>query len=122
MSIVKYRRRIMNRAQLVNKLSQRMNVSKNIGELYFTSFLDSIIQNIYLDGRLAIRGFGSFKVNEYKRRITKKPITGELIKLPIRRKVSFHPGQELRKKINSEKLDEDNNKIFNNHIQTSEIL
>jgi nucleoid DNA-binding protein len=112
----------MNRAQLVNKLSQRMNISKKVGDLYFTSFLDSIMQNIYIDGRVAIRGFGSFKINEYKSRITKKPITGELIKLPIRRKVSFHPGQELRKKINSEKLDEENTKIFKNHIQTSEIL
>jgi nucleoid DNA-binding protein len=110
----------MNRAQLVSKLSLRMNVSKKIGELYFTSFLDSIMQNIYIDGRVAIRGFGSFKVNEYKSRNTKKPITGEIIKLPIRRKVSFHPGQELRKRINSEKQEEDNTKIFMNHNQTSE--
>ena len=112
----------MNRAQLVNKLSQRMNVSKKLGELYFTSFLDSITENIHTDGRVAIRGFGSFKVNEYKARITKKPITGEIIKLPIRRKISFHPGQELRKKINSEKPADNKTKIFINHIQTSENI
>ena len=112
----------MNRAQLVNKLSQRMNVSKKLGELYFTSFLDSITENIHTDGRVAIRGFGSFKVNEYKARITKKPITGEIIKLPIRRKISFHTGQELRKTINSEKPADNNTKIFINHIRTSENI
>jgi integration host factor subunit beta len=112
----------MNRTQLVNKLSQRMNVSKKIGELYFTSFLDSIMENIYKDGRIAIRGFGSFKVNEYKARIAKKPITGEIIELPIRRKISFHPGQELRKTINSEKPVDNNTKLFINNIQTSENI
>ena len=112
----------MNRAQLVNKLSKRMNVSKKTGNLYLTSFMDSIMENIYTDGRVSIRGFGSFKVNEYKARITKKPITGEIIKLPIRRKISFHPGQELRKTINSKKPTNNNNKIFTKHTQTSEII
>ena len=112
----------MNRAQLVNKLSKRMNVSKKTGNLYLTSFMDSIMENIYTDGRVSIRGFGSFKVNKYKARIAKKPITGEIIKLPIRRKISFHPGQELRKKINSEKPADNKTKIFINHTQTSENI
>ena len=112
----------MNRAQLVNKLSQRMNVSKKTGKLYLTSFMDSIMENIYTDGRVSIRGFGSFKVNEYKARIAKKPITGEIIKLPIRRKISFHPGQELRKTINSENPANNNTKIFINYTQTSENI
>ena len=112
----------MNRAQLVNKLSKRMNVSKKTGNLYLTSFMDSIMENIYTDGRVSIRGFGSFKVNKYKARISKKPITGEIIKLPIRRKISFHPGQELRKTINSKKPTNNNNKIFTKHTQTSEII
>ena len=112
----------MNRAQLVNKLSQRMNVSKRTGKLYLTAFMDSIMENIYTDGRVSIRGFGSFKVNKYKARIAKKPITGEIIKLPIRRKISFHPGQELRKTINSKKPTNNNTKIIINHTQTSEII
>jgi DNA-binding protein HU-beta len=112
----------MNRAQLVNKLSQRMNVSKKTGKLYLTAFMDSIMENIYTDGRVSIRGFGSFKVNKYKARIAKKPITGEIIKLPIRRKISFHPGQELRKTINSEKPANNNTKIFINLTQTSENI
>jgi integration host factor subunit beta len=99
-----------------------MNVSKKTGKLYLTSFMDSIMENIYTDGRVSIRGFGSFKVNEYKARIAKKPITGEIIKLPIRRKISFHPGQEFRKTINSKKPTNNNTKIFINHTQTSENI
>jgi integration host factor subunit beta len=104
----------MTRVQLINKLSLRMNVSKRFGKLYFTAFLDSIMENLYKKDRVVIRGFGSFKIKEYKARTAKKPITGELIRLPIRRKISFQPGQELRKRINQEKIEEDNTKIFIN--------
>jgi nucleoid DNA-binding protein len=110
----------MTRTQLVNKLSNRMNVSKKIGEFYFKSFMDSIIESLNKSGRVIFRGFGSFKVTEYKARIAKKPITGELFQIPIRHKVVFHPGKELRQKINSEKLIEGNKEIFINYMQASE--
>ena len=96
----------MTRAKLVKKLSGRMDVSKKDGAHYFDAFLDSIMENLKEDGRVVFRGFGTFKVNEYKARVAKKPITGELFHLPNRRKVSFHPGQELRKRVNQEKLKE----------------
>ena len=112
----------MIRAELVNKLSQRMNISKKNGELYFAAFIDSIVENLKIDGRVVFRGFGSFKINEYKARIARKPLTGEFIKLPIRRKVSFRPGHELRQKINSEMLEENNNNTLSNHSHTSENI
>ena len=66
-----------------------------------TVFLDSIMEkNLQNDGRVVVQGFGSFKVNEYKARVAKKPLTGELIHLPVRRKPSFHAGKELRQRVN----------------------
>jgi nucleoid DNA-binding protein len=96
------RRRIMTRAQLVSKLSSRMDVTKKEADLYLTAFLDSIMETLHKDGRVVVQGFGSFKVNEYKARVAKKPLTGELIQLPVRRKPSFHAGKELREKVNKE--------------------
>ena len=52
------------------------------------------------NSRVTILGFGSFKVNEYKARVAKKPLTRELIQLPVRRKPSFHAGKELRQRVN----------------------
>lgn len=97
---VNLRRRVMTRAQLVSKLSLRMDVSKKEAELYLSAFLDSIMETLHIDGRVVVQGFGSFKVNEYKARIAKKPLTGEFIQLPIRRKPSFHAGKELRERVN----------------------
>ena len=90
----------MTRAQLVYKLSERMDVSRKEADLYLTVFLDSIVETLQKDGRVVVHGFGSFKVNEYKARTAKKPLTGELIQLPVRRKPSFHVGKELRERVN----------------------
>ena len=112
----------MTRAQLINKLSLRMNVNKKKADLYLTAFLDSIMHNLNKDGRVLINKFGSFKVKQCKARIMKKPITGEIIKLPIRNKISFHPGKDLCKLINTKEIEKDNIKIFTNNIRASENI
>ena len=91
---------IMTRVQLVSKLTLRLDVTKKEANLYLTAFLDSIMENLHKDGRVVVQGFGSFKVNEYKARVAKKPLTGELIQLPVRHKPSFHAGKELRQRVN----------------------
>jgi DNA-binding protein HU-beta len=92
----------MTRVQLVDKLASRMKVTKKEAGNYLTAFLDSIMDTLAKDGRVVVQGFGSFKINEYKARVTKKPLTGEIIHLPVRRKPSFHAGKELRERINEE--------------------
>ncbi len=92
----------MTRVELVSKLSLRMDVTKKEADLYLTAFLDSIMETLHQDGRVVVQGFGSFKVNEYKARVAKKPMSGELIQLPARRKPSFHAGKELRERVNEE--------------------
>lgn len=92
----------MTRAELVNKLAFRMNATKKDAETYLTAFLDSIMGVLVQDGRVVIKDFGSFKVNEYKARTAKKPLTGELIELSAKRKPSFRAGKELRERVNEE--------------------
>jgi DNA-binding protein HU-beta len=95
----------MTRAQLVSKLSLRMHVTKKEADIYLSAFLDSIVETLHKDGRLVIQGFGTFKINKYKARIAKKPLTGELIKLPVRHKPSFHAGKELHERVNAEMVE-----------------
>jgi len=91
--------RIMTRVQLVSKLASRLYVTKKEANLYLTVFLDSIMEkNLQNDGRVVVQGFGSFKVNEYKAPVAKKPLTGELIHLPVRRKPSFYAGYRVAAK------------------------
>ena len=60
------------------------------------------METLHQGERLVIQGFGSFKVNEYKSRLAKKPLTGEIFQLPVRRKPCFHAGKELRERVNEE--------------------
>ena len=51
-------------------------------------------------GKLALVGFGSFTVKERAARDGRNPQTGETIKIPARRVVSFKPGSELKGAVN----------------------
>ncbi|NIQ03776.1 MAG: HU family DNA-binding protein [Nitrospinaceae bacterium] len=77
-----------------------MKVSKKEADRYLTAFLDAIMHNLKKEGRVVVQGFGSFRLNKHKARVAKKPITGETIYLPVRLKPVFHPGKELRERIN----------------------
>jgi integration host factor subunit beta len=45
---------------------------------------------------IELRGFGSLEVKEYKATGRRNPQTGEAVIVPPRRRVIFHPGQELK--------------------------
>ena len=92
----------MTRAQLIEKVAYKMKVTKKDADTYITAFLDSIMDTLAKDRRVVVQGFGSFKIKEYKARVAKKPLTGEVIHLPVRRKPSFHAGKELRERVNKE--------------------
>lgn len=93
----------MTRADLVEKLSVRLNVSKIEADRYVLVFLDAIMHNLEKEGKVAMQGFGSFKMKVCKARIAKKPLTGELYELPERRSPVFHAGKELKAIINQNK-------------------
>ncbi|UCD12572.1 MAG: HU family DNA-binding protein [Nitrospinaceae bacterium] len=92
----------MTRSDLTTKLSLRMKVSKKEADKYLTAFLDAIMESLESEGRVVMQGFGSFRLNEHKARMAKKPITGEPIYLPVRKKPVFHAGKELREIINGQ--------------------
>jgi nucleoid DNA-binding protein len=111
---------VMTRVQLVSKLASRLDVTKREADLYLAAFLDSIMETLHKDGRVVVQGFGSFKVNEYKARVAKKPLTGELIQLPVRHKPSFHAGKELRERVNEEMVLVKETEVLLNRIQVPE--
>jgi integration host factor subunit beta len=45
---------------------------------------------------IELRGFGSLEVKERKATARRNPQTGEAVIVPPRRRVVFHPGQELK--------------------------
>jgi len=88
----------MTRAQLVNKLSLKMNVSRKEADLYLTSFLDSIMETLDKDERVVVQGFGSFKVNEYKARVAKKTSNGGADSVTGTTQTEFSCGKRIARK------------------------
>ena len=93
----------MIRSDLANKLAAKMNISKQEADRILLSFIDGIMTNLEKDGRVVIQGFGSFRLKEYKARVGKKPVTGEPIEIPARKKPVFHASKELNQLINRER-------------------
>lgn len=91
----------MTRSDLTTKMSLRLKISKKEAGPYLTAFLDSIMETLGRDGRVVMQGFGSFNLREYNARVSNKPLTGETIYLPMRKKAAFHPGKKLRELINN---------------------
>lgn len=95
----------MIRSDLANKLAAKMNISKQEADRILLSFIDGIMTNLEKDGRVVIQGFGSFRLREYRARIGKKPVTGEPIQIPARKKPVFHASKELNQLINRERTE-----------------
>jgi len=66
----------MTRAELITKISLRMDVSKKEAEVYLNSFLDSIVSSLRRGERVVIQGFGSFSMRTYSAREAKKTVDG----------------------------------------------
>ncbi|MGV7221609.1 MAG: HU family DNA-binding protein [Nitrospinales bacterium] len=92
----------MIRAELAAKLANEMMISKQEADRYLLTMINAITTGLNNDGKVVIQGFGSFKVKEYVARMGKKPVTGEPISIPARKKPVFHASKELNRIINNE--------------------
>ena len=110
----------MKRAELVKRLSLQMDVTRKEADLYVVAFLSSIMESFNVDERVVFSGFGSFKIKKHKAWIARNQITGELMEIPVRSKISFHPGKELRERVNTIEIHETEEQANITHGQASE--
>ncbi|HCR86405.1 MAG TPA: integration host factor subunit beta [Alphaproteobacteria bacterium] len=63
-------------------------------------FFDMIMDTLKKDGRIEIRGFGTFSIRKRKGRIARNPRTGEKVEVKERRVVYFRAGKGLKDQLN----------------------
>lgn len=89
----------MNKSDLIEKLCKRENLTEkkatDVINLIFNGFTDELRSN----GRIEIRGFGSFVVREYDAYIGRNPKTGENINVQPKRLPFFKVGKELKEMV-----------------------
>jgi len=97
-------RSTMTKADIVEKVYQKIGFSKKeaseLVELVFTSLKDVLTKG----DKVKISGFGNFVVREKNERVGRNPQTGEQIKISARRVLTFRPSQVLKAMLNGEDL------------------
>jgi DNA-binding protein HU-beta/integration host factor subunit beta len=60
---------------------------------------DCITETLVREGRIELRNFGVFEVRHRKPRKARNPRTGERVKVPAKRVVTFKPGREMGERV-----------------------
>jgi len=90
----------MIKADLVNRISQDLNIPKEEAEQGVNLFFEAIRQAILNGEEIEIRGFGSFRFRKRMPRDGRNPRTGEPVKVPSKRVLYFKPSKLLKELIN----------------------
>ena len=94
------REREMNKSELIEALSQDINVPLREADSIANTVLDSMTDALGSGDSIEIRGFGSFVVKEYGSYQGRNPKTGQKIKVPPKKLPFFKVGKELRENVN----------------------
>ena len=89
----------MVKSDLIEKLKNRTDLSRNQAEKVVDIFFDAIGSALADGDRAEIRGFGSFSVNNYESYTGRNPKTGELIQVPTKKLPFFRVGKDLKEKV-----------------------
>ena len=93
----------MNKSELIEALSRKENLTEkkaiDVVSMIFKGFTDELKK----DGRIEIRGLGSFVVRDYGAYTGRNPKTGENIKVGSKKLPFFKVGKELKEMVNGRK-------------------
>jgi integration host factor subunit beta len=95
----------MTKADLVEKVANKINLTKketeNIVSIVFQSITDSLSQG----DKVELRGFGSFRIRERDARVGRNPKSGEKVDVPAKKVPFFKAGKELRELVATNSLE-----------------
>jgi integration host factor subunit beta len=89
----------MNKSGLIEALSKKEGLTEkkaiDVVNLIFQGFMDELKKN----GRIEIRGLGSFVVRDYQAYTGRNPKTGKNIKVASKKLPFFKVGKELKERV-----------------------
>jgi len=89
----------MNKSELVEKVSQKVNLTKKKAEDVVNLIFDAMVQAMVRGDRVEIRGLGSFVVKTYGAYRGRNPRTGQSIQVKPKKLPFFKVGKELKKRV-----------------------
>lgn len=91
----------MTKAELVERVAEKMNLAKKDTEAIVNTVFNSIIDALSKEDKVELRGFGSFRLRKRNSREGRNPRTGDSVSVPAKKIPFFKPGKELREMVDS---------------------
>lgn len=89
----------MNKADLVNHVAARTELTKTEVSQVVDAAIDTIIDSVVEGKKVSILGFGSFEARDRSARQGLNPKTGQKIKIPAKRVPAFTAGKLFKDKV-----------------------
>jgi DNA-binding protein HU-beta len=90
----------MNKADLVNSISQKTGLTKTKTNEVIDAFVESVTESLKDGDKVTLVNFGTFNTSKRDARKGRNPKTGETIEIPAKRVARFKVGTGLSKNIN----------------------
>jgi DNA-binding protein HU-beta len=94
-----FKKSIMNKAELIAKLSDDAGVTKTQANAALDSFIEAVTKTLKGGGKVTLVGFGTFSISKRKARKGRNPQTGAEINIKARKVAKFKAGKELASKL-----------------------
>lgn len=91
----------MNKAELIDTVSEKADVSKKEADTIVTAIVNSIMEAVAEGEKVSLIGFGSFEPRARKARDGRNPQTGKTIKIPATTVPAFSAGKGFKEKVAS---------------------
>jgi len=89
----------MNKAELIEKISEDAEISKKEAGAALDSFTDAVAKALKKGDKVTLVGFGTFSVSKRAARTGRNPQTGAAIKIKAKKVAKFKAGSELAAKV-----------------------
>lgn len=85
----------MNKTELINKIAEKAGLSKVDSKKALEATLEAVKETMKKGDKLALVGFGTFKVEKRPARTGINPLTKKKIKIAAKKVVKFKAGADL---------------------------
>ena len=89
----------MTKADLIDSLARRAEMTRQKAEEIVNGFLDDIVAALKNGDKINVSGFGTFSISERKGRTGRNPKTGEAIEIAPSRIAKFKAGKLLKEAL-----------------------
>ena len=89
----------MTKKDLARAVSDRTGISQTQAHDCVQRILDTVLETLAAEGRVELRNFGIFEVQQRAARKARNPRTGEKVDVPEKYVVTFKPGRVMEQRV-----------------------